>query len=177
MWFRSMVIREGQPSTWLPPDPRSQAAEHGLVRVVVGLGSQPDLAVLVELVAWKAARPRLVSCQLGRTRGAVWRSVKRSWCDDPCHRCHRGCTEEPLRTALRDEMAKSGQALRPAICRSDAPELWVVVVACGGHGEAMCKSEQSCRGWKCNHPTRLDSANVVCRPGTRRNTEYGWCSF
>ena len=40
------------------------------MRVVVGLGSQPDLAVLVELVAWKAARPRLTSCQLGRTRGA-----------------------------------------------------------------------------------------------------------
>ena len=33
----------------------------GLVRVVVGLGSQPDLAVLVDLVAWKASRPRLLS--------------------------------------------------------------------------------------------------------------------
>ena len=92
MWFRSRAIREGQPSTWLPPEPRPQAAEHGLVRVVVDLGSQPDLAVLVELVAWKAARPRLVSCQLGRTRGAVWLSVKRSWRDGPCHQCHRGCT-------------------------------------------------------------------------------------
>ena len=30
----------------LPPEPRYQAAEHGLVRVVVGLGSQPDLALL-----------------------------------------------------------------------------------------------------------------------------------
>ena len=141
MWFRSRVIREGQPSTWLPPEPRYQAAEHGLVRVVVGLGSQPDLAVLVELVAWKAARPRLVSCQLGRTRGAVWRSVKRSWRDGPCHQCHRGAPEEPLRTAVRAEMAKSGHALHPAICRSDAPELGVVVVACGGHGEAFCKNE------------------------------------
>ena len=49
-------------------------------------------------------------------------------------------------------MAKSGHTLHPAICRSDAPELGVVVVACGGHGEAMRKSELSCRGWKCNHP-------------------------
>jgi len=95
MLFRSMVIREGQPSTWLPPEPRYQAAEHGLVRVVVGLGSQPDLAVLVELVAWKAARPRLVSCQLGRTRGAVWLSVKRRWRDGPCHQCHRGAPRSP----------------------------------------------------------------------------------
>ena len=122
-----MVIKEGQPSTWLPPAPRSQAAEHGLVRVVVGLGSQPDLAVLVELVAWKAARPRLVSCQLGRTRGAVWSSVKRSWRDGPCHQCHcgapLGALEEPLRTAVRAEMAKSGHALHTAICRSDALEL------------------------------------------------------
>ena len=70
------------------------------MRVVVGLGSQPDLAVLVELVAWKAARPRLVSYQLGRTRGAVWSSVKRSWRDDPCH---RGAPEAPLRTAVRAE--------------------------------------------------------------------------
>ena len=66
------------------PEPRSQAAEHGLVRVVVDLGSQPDLVVLVELVAWKAARPRLVSCQLSLyTRWAVWSSVKRSWRDGP----------------------------------------------------------------------------------------------
>ena len=155
MWFRSKVIREGQPSAWSPPEPRYQAAEHGLVRVVVDLGSQPDLAVLVELVAWKAARPRLVSCQLGRTRGTVWRSVKRSWRDGPCHQCHRGAPEEPLRTAVRAEMAKSGHTLHPVICRSDAHELWVVVVACGGHGEAMCKSELSCRGGgnaSCNHP-------------------------
>ena len=80
------------------------------MRVVVGLGSQPDLAVLVELVAWKAARPRLVSWQLGRTRGAVWRAVKRSWRDGPCHQCHRGAlrspwSSEPFRTAVRAEMA------------------------------------------------------------------------
>ena len=37
MWLRSMVVREGQQSTWLPPEPRYQAAEHGLVRVVVDL--------------------------------------------------------------------------------------------------------------------------------------------
>ena len=146
MWFRSRVIREGQPSTWMPPESRYQAAEHGLVRVVVGLGSQPDLAVLVELVAWKAARPRLVSCQLGCTRGAVWRSVKRSWRDGPCHqcqslRCTGGAREEPLRTAVSAEMAKSGHVLHPAICRSDEPELGVVVVACGGHREARCKNE------------------------------------
>ena len=145
MWFRSRVIREGQPSTWLPPEPRYQAAEHGLVRVVVDLGSQPDLAVLVELVAWKAARPRLVSCQLGRTRGTVWRSVKRSWRDGPCHQCHRGAPEEPLRTAVRAEMAKSGHTLHPVICRSDTHELWVVVVACGGHGEAFRENEHSRR--------------------------------
>ena len=63
-----------------------------------------------------------------------------------------GAPEEPLRTAVRAETAKSGHTLHPSICRSDAPELVVVVVACGGHGEAMCKSELSCRGWKCNHP-------------------------
>ena len=44
------------------------------------------------------------------------------------------CTEEPLvepfRTAVRAEMAKSGHALHPAICRSDEPELGVVVAAC-----------------------------------------------
>jgi hypothetical protein len=93
------------------------------VRVVVGLGSQPDLAVLVELVAWKGARLRLVSYQLGRTRGAVWRSVKRSWRDGPCHQCHRGAPEEPLRTAVRAEMAKSGHTLHLVICRSDTHEL------------------------------------------------------
>ena len=106
------------------------------MHVVVDLGSQPDLAVLVELVAWKAARPRLVSCQLGRTRGTVWSSVKRSWCDGPCHQCHRGAPEEPLRAFVRAIMAKSGHNLHPVICRSDTHELWVVVVACGGHGEA-----------------------------------------
>ena len=58
------------------------------------------------------------------------------------------CTEEPLvepfRTAVRAEMAKSGHALHPSICRSDAPELGVVVAACGGHREARCKNEHSC---------------------------------
>ena len=52
-------------------------------------------------------------------------------------------------------MAKSGHTLHPDICRSDTHELRVVVVACGGHGEAMCKSELSCRGWKCNHPADM----------------------
>ena len=43
---------------------------------------------------------------------------------------------------MRAETAKSGHTLHPAICKSDAPELRVVVVACGrGHGEAMRKSE------------------------------------
>ena len=96
---------------------------HHTVSIVVDLGSQPDLAVLVELVAWKAARPRLVSCQLGCTRGTVWSSVKRSWRDGPCHQCHRGAREEPLRTAVRAKMAKSGHTLHPAICRSDTHEL------------------------------------------------------
>ena len=77
------------------------------------------------------------------------------------------CTEEPLvepfRTAVRAEMAKSGHALHPAICRSDAPELVVVVVACGGHGEAFCENEHSWRAQKqhqietkCNHPHHRD---------------------
>ena len=81
------------------------------MRVVVGLGSQPDLAVLVELVAWKAARPRLVSYQLGRTRGAVRRGVKRSWRDGSCHQCHRGAPEERLRTAVRAKMANQDTTL------------------------------------------------------------------
>ena len=42
-------------------------------------------------------------------------------------------------------MAESGHALHPAICRSDTPELRVVVVACVGHGEAFCENERSCR--------------------------------
>ena len=146
MWFRSVVIRERQPSTWSPPEPRSQAAEHGLVRVVVGLGSQPDLAVLVELVAWKAARPRLVSCQLGRTRGAVWRGVKRSWRDDPCHQCHRGAPEEPLRTAVRAErpnqdtpFTQSSVGVIPTSCRWS----WLRV---GVTGKRFVKMNLSCRG-------------------------------
>ena len=119
MIFRSRVIREGPPSAWSPPAPRSQAAEHGRVRVVVGLGSQPDLAVLVDLVAWKAAGPRLVSYQLGRTRGAVWSSFKRSRRDEPVPpQCHRGAPEEPRRTAVRAEMAQSGETLHPATCTS-----------------------------------------------------------
>ena len=56
-----------------------------------------------------------------------------------------GAPEEPLRTFVRAEMAKSGHTLHPAICRSDAPELVVVVVACGGHGEAFRENEHSCR--------------------------------
>ena len=34
-------------------------------------------------------------------------------------------------------MAKSGHTIHPVSCRSDAPELGVVVVACVGHGEAF----------------------------------------
>ena len=53
------------------------------------------------------------------------------------------CTEEPLveplRTAVSAEMAKSGHALHPAICRSYESELGVVVAACGGHREARCE--------------------------------------
>ena len=53
------------------------------------------------------------------------------------------CTEEPLvepfRTAVRAEMAKSGHALHPSICRSDAPELGVVVVRVGVTGKLVVK--------------------------------------
>ena len=52
---------------------------------------------------------------------------------------------EPLRTAVSAEMANSGHALHPAICRSDGPELGVVVAACGGHREARCENEHSRR--------------------------------
>ena len=99
---------------------------------------------------WKAARPRLTSFQLGRTRGAVWRGVKRSWRDGPratsvtaVHRGRPQWSSEPLRTAVSAEMAKSGHAFHPAICRSDEPELGVVVAACGGHREARCENEHS----------------------------------
>ena len=51
------------------------------------------------------------------------------------------CTEEPLveplRTAVSAETAKSGHTIHPVICRSDEPELVVVVAACVGHGEAF----------------------------------------
>ena len=92
------------------------------MRVVVGLGSQPDLAVLVELVAWKAARPRLTSCQLGRTRGASGVASNGAGATAPVPPVSPRCTEEPLvveplRTAVSAEMAKSGHALHPAICR------------------------------------------------------------
>ena len=53
MWFRSVVIREGQPSAWSPPEPRSQAAEHGLVRVVVA-------ALAASLTSQHGPRPRSV---------------------------------------------------------------------------------------------------------------------
>ena len=59
-------------------------------------------------------------------------------------------SEEPLverfRTAVRAEMAESGHALHPVICKSDTTELRVVVVACVGHGEAFCENEHSCPG-------------------------------
>ena len=52
-------------------------------------------------------------------------------------------------------MAESGHALHPAICRSDALELGVVVVACGGHCEAL-REKMNIRGRNrnaiCNHP-------------------------
>ena len=74
------------------------------------------------------------------------------------------CTEEPLvepfRTTVRAEMAQSGHVIHPANGRSDAPELVVVVVACGGHGEAFCKNEHSLRRLKCNHPTVLDPVGL-----------------
>lgn len=41
-------------------------------------------------------------------------------------------------------MAKSGHTLHHATCMSDEPELVVVVVACGGHGEAFYENEHSC---------------------------------
>ena len=90
---------------------------------VVGLGSQPDLAVLVELVAWKAARPRLVSCQLGRTRGAVWRSVRTELARRPVPPVSPRCTGGAPQDRVRAELAKSGHTLHPAICRSDTHEL------------------------------------------------------
>ena len=65
-------------------------------------------------------------------------------------------------------MAKPGHVFHHAICRSDAPELGVVVVACRGHGEALCKSELSCRGWKCNHPTQRSME------GSRELEEFTW---
>jgi len=46
---------------------------------------------------------------------------------------------EPLRTAVSAEMANSGHALHPAICRSDGPELVVVVVACGATEKRFVK--------------------------------------
>ena len=103
------------------------------------------MAISAHTAVLKGSTTRLGDC----TRGAVWLSVKRSWRDGPCHLCHRGALRkeplvEPFRTAVRAEMAKSGHALHPAICRSDEPELVVVVVACAGHREAFCKNEHSC---------------------------------
>ena len=66
---------------------------------------------------------------------------------------------EPLRTAVSAEMAKSGHALHPAICRSDEPELGVVVAACGGHREARCENEHSCRQIEMQPPARAPRHN------------------
>ena len=48
---------------------------------------------------------------------------------------HRRSPQNPPRGPKK--MAKSGLSLFTAICRSDAPELVVVVVACGGHKECV----------------------------------------
>ena len=42
---------------------------------------------------------------------------------------------------MRAKMAKSGQAIHPDICMSDAPELRVVMDAYGGQGEAFRENE------------------------------------
>ena len=118
------------PGCPLSHGPKQLSMDLCVLSLALAATSQPDLAVLVDLVAWKASGPRLVSYQLGRTRGAVWSSVKRSWRDDPCHqtpvspRCTEEPLVEPLRTAVSAEMAKSGHALHPAIYRSDEHPSW-----------------------------------------------------
>eukprot|EP00964_Phaeocystis_antarctica_P067844 scaffold41084_cov66-Phaeocystis_antarctica.AAC.1 len=47
-----------------------------------------------------------------------------------------GAPKSPSRTAVRADMAETRRALHPAISRGAAPELGLVVVAWGGHGEA-----------------------------------------
>eukprot|EP00964_Phaeocystis_antarctica_P148940 scaffold115921_cov57-Phaeocystis_antarctica.AAC.1 len=74
--------------------------------------AQPNLAALVDIVAWKAARPRLMSCQLGRTRGGVRRGFKRR---RPVPPLSPGAPRSPSRTAVRAETAERRHALHPAI--------------------------------------------------------------
>ena len=62
---------------------------------------------------------------------------------------------EPLRTAVSAEMAKSGHALHPAICRSDGPELVVVVVACGATEKRFVKMNIRVRNRNATSPTWL----------------------
>ena len=64
-------------------------------------------------------------------------------------------------------MAKSGHNLHPVICRSDTHELWVVVVACGGYGEAFRENEHSCRKRrveKCNRNATTGGVRETRRP-------------
>ena len=70
---------------------------HRIIQVDLAVGSRLaagitrlNLAVLVDIGAWKAAKPRLmrvagVAALIGRTRWGVRRGVKRSWSDAPYH--------------------------------------------------------------------------------------------
>ena len=89
---------------------------------------------LLESVAKSHSRSVVVGASSPVSRGSTKNSPLQNLClaarlSDAAFRLARaGVTAvqrlvEPLRTAVRAEMAKSGHALRPAICRSDAPEL------------------------------------------------------
>jgi hypothetical protein len=128
-----------------PSAPRNQAAESGLRRIDVELAAtQPNLAALVDIVAWKAARPWLMSCQLGwaahseapdaasNGAGATTRTTTVT-----------RCTEEPLkdRRGRADIYGRNKTtALHPAISAGVLPLSWgwLWLRGAGGrsHGEA-----------------------------------------
>ena len=84
---------------------------------------------------------------------------------------HCGAPQEPLRTAVRAEMAKSGHTIHPVICRSDATSCrwsWLRVGVTGKRFVKMnyCAGPGDGARWKCNHPgghARSDCAGEAHR--------------
>jgi hypothetical protein len=125
-----------------PSAPRNQAAESGLRRIDVELAAtQPNLAALVDIVAWKAARPRLMSFVNSATGLHTRRRPTRLQTElerRPVPPLSPGAPRSPSRTAVGGPiyMAEIRRALftLPFLSRGAAPELLGVVVVAWGWG-------------------------------------------